>query len=327
LLAEDNEINQEVASELLQQAGFVVDIANNGQEVLDRIKSDAYALVLMDVQMPVMDGLDATRRLRADPRYAGLPIIAMTASVLPKDRADCIKAGMNDFVAKPIDVEAFFATLRRWLADAADEHTAIWTALADAASVAEDPLAGVSGLDLPGGLARAGGDRGLYLRLLRKFRINHADDLNAIDAAWRRGERQAARDAAHALKGVSGNLSARALHASVASWKPPSTGIATMTPMRRWNRRASACKNCAPNWMRCSPRRRRRVQRLARKRAPPPTMPSGSTPCGAASRIAIPPRWTTSVWRAQPPALRMIRHGMNWKARWDGMISKWRQPV
>jgi len=215
LLAEDNEINQEVASELLQQAGFVVDIANNGQEVLDRIQFDAYALVLMDVQMPVMDGLDATRRLRADPRYAGLPIIAMTASVLPKDRADCIKAGMNDFVAKPIDVEAFFATLRRWLADAA-ESQAGEGAVADASAVAEDPQAGVSGLDLPGGLARAGGDRGLYLRLLRKFRRHHADDLNAIDAAWRRGERQAARDAAHALKGVSGNLSARALYASLA---------------------------------------------------------------------------------------------------------------
>ncbi len=218
LLAEDNEINQEVASELLQQAGFLVDIANNGQEVLDRLQSADYALVLMDVQMPMMDGLEATRRLRADPRYAELPIIAMTASVLPKDRANCIKAGMNDFVAKPIDVEALFSTLRRWLADAAESRAGAESLSAVPAS-AEDLLTQVSGLDKAGGLARTGGDRGLYLRLLRKFRSNHAADLDAIDAAWRSGEHQAARDAAHALKGVSGNISAQALYASLVEFE------------------------------------------------------------------------------------------------------------
>ena len=214
LLAEDNEINQEVASELLQQAGFLVDIANNGQAALDLLATQSYAAVLMDVQMPVMDGLEATRRIRADERFQTLPVIAMTASVLPEDRAECISAGMNDFVAKPINLDELFNSLRRWLPAVQSEAPMDDLALRTSPA-ADDPLYAVGGLDALSGLARAGNDRALYLRLLKKFHANHGGSLDLIAAGWVRDERESVRSAIHALKGVSGNISAPALYAAL----------------------------------------------------------------------------------------------------------------
>jgi len=119
LLAEDNPVNQEVAVALLGTAGIIVDVAENGQQALDMLASPGeggdYALVLMDVQMPVMDGLDATRAIRARPGGQTIPILAMTANAFAEERERCLSAGMNDHVAKPVVAEQLFATLHQWL--------------------------------------------------------------------------------------------------------------------------------------------------------------------------------------------------------------------
>jgi two-component system sensor histidine kinase/response regulator len=115
LLVEDNDINQLVACDMLQDAGFVVDLADNGQIALDRVAGAAYDLVLMDMQMPVMDGITATAAIRRTGRHANLPIVALTANVLPQDRRRCMDAGMNDFLAKPIEPHELWHMLRKWI--------------------------------------------------------------------------------------------------------------------------------------------------------------------------------------------------------------------
>jgi CheY-like chemotaxis protein len=115
LLVEDNEINQEVALTLLRRAGIDMSLARNGQEALDLLEHEDFDAVLMDCQMPVMDGYAATRALRRQPRLQSLPVIAMTANAMVGDREAALAAGMDDHIAKPIDVEAMFATLARWL--------------------------------------------------------------------------------------------------------------------------------------------------------------------------------------------------------------------
>jgi signal transduction histidine kinase/CheY-like chemotaxis protein len=115
LLVEDNEVNQLVASRILKKAGFEVEIANNGREGVEKVQSNPYALVLMDIQMPEMDGLEATQTIRKLPGFEKLPIIAMTAHAMRGDRELSIKSGMNDHVNKPIDVQELFKTLVKWL--------------------------------------------------------------------------------------------------------------------------------------------------------------------------------------------------------------------
>jgi len=114
LLVEDNEINQLVAQEILRDAGYVVEVAENGQVAVDMVREQDWDLVLMDMQMPVMDGLEATRCIRQLPNRPGLPIIAMTANAMQRDRERCLAAGMNDFVTKPVDPEELFKVLMKW---------------------------------------------------------------------------------------------------------------------------------------------------------------------------------------------------------------------
>jgi two-component system sensor histidine kinase/response regulator len=114
LLVEDNEINQEVALGQLEDAEVEVDVAENGEMAVRMVQANAYDLVLMDMQMPVMDGIEATRVIRSDPRFDGLPIIAMTANAMAADRDKCLEAGMNDHISKPIDAQELFRVLSQW---------------------------------------------------------------------------------------------------------------------------------------------------------------------------------------------------------------------
>jgi CheY-like chemotaxis protein len=124
LLVEDNDMNQELAVELLSRAGLLVVVANNGQEALTSWPATATSMVLMDCQMPVMDGYSATREIRASPLLRHLPVLAMTANAMASDQQKVLDAGMNDHIAKPLDVGVMFATMARWIQPAASRAPA-----------------------------------------------------------------------------------------------------------------------------------------------------------------------------------------------------------
>ncbi|MDO8931430.1 MAG: response regulator, partial [Rhodocyclaceae bacterium] len=207
LLVEDNDMNRELALELLGNAGLRVDVAGNGQEALDKIACVDYDGVLMDCQMPVMDGFEATRRIRADSRFDALPVIAMTANAMAGDREKCIECGMNDHIAKPIDVSQLFSTLARWVKPAAPAADIGGDVVAPAAN--EIPR--VAGLDTDAALARLGGDAGLFRKMLTWFQEGQAEAVADIRAALAAGERETAVRVAHTLKGLSGNIGASGL--------------------------------------------------------------------------------------------------------------------
>ncbi|MEA5490238.1 MULTISPECIES: response regulator [Pseudanabaena] len=114
LIAEDNLVNQKVAARLFQKLGYIVDIANNGLEVIEMLRSRTYDLIFMDIQMPIMDGLEATAKILEEWNFAVRPrIIAMTANAMPSDREECLAAGMDDFLSKPIQIEKLIAAIKR----------------------------------------------------------------------------------------------------------------------------------------------------------------------------------------------------------------------
>ena len=202
LLVEDNELNREVACDLLRDVGVRVDTADNGQIALQRLQEQAYDLVLMDMQMPVMDGLTATRLLRAQAQFAALPVIAITANAMESDRQACLQAGMNDHLPKPIEPERLFATLLQWLRPSA-------LALARVPAGAPGPAAGlpaIAGLDVATGLRLVRGKQDFYLSMLRKFAAGHADTVAAIRADLRSGLRAEAQRRAHNLKSLSASI-------------------------------------------------------------------------------------------------------------------------
>ena len=208
LVVEDNPVNLEVALELLREAGCEVDQAENGAQAVAMVDSNMYDLILMDVYMPVMDGLDATRAIRCMPGRATTPIIAMTANVFAEDKQRCLDAGMNDRVAKPIDPEQFFATLLRWLPKwEAAREMAVATAVEPAANGGlVDSLQRVPGLDVQFGLRTLRGRVASYVRLLRMYVHIHADDMATVRASLAAKDFGGARRLAHSLKGASAML-------------------------------------------------------------------------------------------------------------------------
>ena len=214
LLVEDNEINQQVASELLEQAGFRVDIANHGQEAIDMLDEKVYECVLMDLQMPVMDGFTATSNIRKDDRFKELPILAMTANATLEDKENSLAHGMNDHIAKPISPRLLFEALLKWIPDGERELPESYQQAGDKAD--EPELPDLPGLDTEAGVARMGGSVKSYLRLLEKFADNQADAIAEITQAVEQEDGETAVRLAHTLKGVSGSIGADALQQAAA---------------------------------------------------------------------------------------------------------------
>jgi signal transduction histidine kinase/CheY-like chemotaxis protein len=208
LLVEDNEINQQVATELLEQAQLVITIANNGVEAIEALEAESFDGVLMDLQMPVMGGMEATRRLRAMDRFKDLPIIAMTANVMGGDREECLNAGMNDFVGKPIDPKVLFSTLVKWIEHAEREVPEELLKRLAGATEGDDELPDLPGFDVYAALNRVGGSIKTFRKLLARFVESEADAVERIKAAQKAGDRETAILAAHTLKGVAGNIGA-----------------------------------------------------------------------------------------------------------------------
>lgn len=211
LLVEDNEINQQVAREMLEDVGLVVDVASDGAEAIRRIAEKPYAVVFMDVQMPVMDGLEATQRIRSNPKYARLPIIAMTANALEADKQACLKVGMNDHVGKPIAMTELVAALTKWIVPETRVAKPVPSRVIPVSSLdtgaESSPL-----LDTRLGLSRVRGNRVLYRRLLGDFARKFCDVGDEIRKGMVCGDAVVVRRLAHTLMGAAGNIGAMVLY-------------------------------------------------------------------------------------------------------------------
>jgi len=210
LLVEDNDLNQQVAIELLKEGGFAVDLAENGSEAVRMVGEKPYDTVLMDMQMPVMDGVAATREIRKDRRFAELPILAMTANAMQGDRELCLEAGMNDHIAKPIDPERLFTALLQWIPAKSDRGEGRpKEAIPPRTDGTDAPALQIPGIDVEAGLRRLLGKRPLYEQLLRKFVEGPESQAVAdIRAQLDAGGIDVAERTAHSLKGVASTLGA-----------------------------------------------------------------------------------------------------------------------
>ena len=229
LLVEDNEINQQVAMEILQGGGLNVSVANDGQEAINAVKDSYYDAVLMDIQMPVMDGYTASREIRnMSSKIRNVPIIAMTAHAMAGDEAKSIKAGMNDHVTKPIDPDQLFETLQKWIKPVAERAAApkslpasggptILDAIpeSDRAVPDEEELPEyLPGFDLAAGLSRLSGNKRLYRKLLVDFGTKYTETAREIREVLEAKDFEQAHSLVHNLKGLAGNLEATDLLAA-----------------------------------------------------------------------------------------------------------------
>ncbi|MDP1524383.1 MAG: response regulator [Rhodocyclaceae bacterium] len=214
LLVEDNEINQQVAREILEQGGITVMVADNGREALDRLATESFDGVLMDMQMPVMDGIEATRAIRRQAKFKDLPIIAMTANAMASDEASCLAAGMNAHVPKPIDPDHLFGVLAQWVTPA---HPAVLPAPTFTSAGANEALPILPGVDVATSVRRLGGNVSAYYDLIGKFRERQRNAVAEIRAALDAGEQATAVRLAHTLKGLAATLGAQALRQEAAT--------------------------------------------------------------------------------------------------------------
>jgi CheY-like chemotaxis protein len=224
LLVEDNEINQRVAMEILKIMGLHVLIANNGDEALAMVKRDHFDAILMDIQMPGMDGYETTIQIRQGLSFDAeqLPIIAMTANAMEADRRKALDAGLNDYVSKPVDVAKLASVLLHWVHPLLKEN--------NSPPISENegpddtnafPLIApvklpttLDSLDMTAALARLGGNKELYKRLLLMFHAGHEHTAQAIRAALKSNDLELARRLAHTLKGLAGTMGADELRAA-----------------------------------------------------------------------------------------------------------------
>ena len=222
LLVEDNELNQELALELLTQAGIQVVVAAHGQAALDILQQDDhFDGILMDCQMPVMDGYTASRAIRQNPAWQHIPVVAMTANAMAGDREKVIEAGMCDHIAKPLDIQSMFACMARWFVPRYGSLVpapAAGPGLPVRSDGTPDFLpSSLPGIDMKAGLSRTLNNTRMYKRLLMKFRESQRGFAQAFQDAARSSDETAAQRAAHTLRGTAGNLGAVALQAAAAS--------------------------------------------------------------------------------------------------------------
>ncbi len=212
LLVEDNEINQEVALEVLEQAGLLVTVANNGQEAVDALATKDFDGILMDLQMPVMDGFEATQQIRSNSKHKALPIIAMTANAMSGDKEKCLEAGMNDHVSKPIDTKQLFTALNRWIKPGKRKTKASKKSKKTAKTPAKEAFPNLPGFDIEKGLEILGGNTDLYRNLLLKLYEDFSDSTQRIKSLLDKNDEENAEILAHTVKGIGANLGA--LHLS-----------------------------------------------------------------------------------------------------------------
>jgi CheY-like chemotaxis protein len=264
LLVEDNEINQQVAKEILEGAGLNVAIATNGQEAVNAVKENDYDAVLMDVQMPVMDGYTATRKIREwelkaqssklkaaetgdenrdsvlSPQSSALPIIAMTAHAMAGDEDKSLEAGMNGHVTKPIDPDQLFATLQKWIKPSEKRSKVKQPEVpaerpeSDQAVPEEEQLPEyLQGFDLTDGLKRLQGNKRLYRKLLLNFATDYCEAANDIRIALDSKDFEQTHGLVHNLKGLAGNLAATELQAAAVSLEKLVKGAEKKTPQAK----------------------------------------------------------------------------------------------
>jgi signal transduction histidine kinase/CheY-like chemotaxis protein len=215
LLVEDNEINQEVAVEILQGAGLIVDVANHGKEGVQAALEKEYDLILMDIQMPVMGGMEATKKIREIKTAETLPIIAMTAHAMSGDREKSLKAGMQEHVTKPINPPELFKALVQWIKPG--ERQAPDVPVSDQPDVqptiqgSDELPQSLPGIDMAQGLGRINNNRKLYKNLLLKVKRDYADAAEQFSSLIKNNDLEEARRLAHSIKGVAGNLGAKKL--------------------------------------------------------------------------------------------------------------------
>lgn len=220
LLVEDNMINQQVAMELMESAGLKVDAASNGKEAVEMLEKGEYECVLMDIQMPVMDGFEATRVIRGIEKYKDLPVIAMTAHAMSGDRERCIEAGMNDHTPKPIDPEKFFKTLRRWLAGGSARPRTGGSEAAPADKARQDQAAflpdTLPGINMAAALKLVAGNKRLLRNILLEFANSFRGAHEEVSAFIEQGRMDEACRLVHNVKGTSGNIGAQDLQRAAA---------------------------------------------------------------------------------------------------------------
>jgi CheY-like chemotaxis protein len=237
LLVEDNEINQQVAQEILESAGLKVTLANDGQEAVKAVKENNYDAVLMDVQMPVMDGYTATRQIRKEKRLKDLPIIAMTAHAMAGDEDKSLEAGMNGHVTKPIDPDQLFSTLQEWIkpsekrAQIQQPEVPVKRLEADKIVPEENGLPeSLPGFDLAAGLERLMGNKRLYRKLLVDFGTKYIKTASDICKALDAKDFEQVHSLVHNLKGLAGNLEAKDLLTAAVNLEKLVKSVGKKTP-------------------------------------------------------------------------------------------------
>jgi two-component system sensor histidine kinase/response regulator len=211
LVVEDNEINMELSLDLLADVGIEADFATNGLEAVDKVARHKYELVLMDIQMPYMDGLSATREIRKKAENATLPILAMTAHAMKGEREKSIEAGMNDHITKPIDPFLLYASISKYTGRSVDE-IAQKEEFIDTKTEKEDKRLLIEGINTEAGLYRSGGKLESYTKLLRSFVNKYKELGQEINSFLKTKDMQGLANLMHTYAGVAGNLGAERLY-------------------------------------------------------------------------------------------------------------------